>query len=575
MKTIGSLFAGIGGFDLGFERAGFKTTWACEIDQKAQAVLRLRFPDAKLHDDVCQIGVHNLEPVDVVTFGSPCQDLSVAGKRAGLAGERSGLFHEAVRIIRELRERHGKPDFAIWENVPGAFSSNQGRDFAAVLQALADIGATDLAWRVVDSRFFGVAQRRRRVFLVADFGGERAEQVLALAQGVRGYSPQGRKAREGTAAGAGYSPRTSGAVTSKWAKGGGPAGDEHYNLVATHVPPKAACLETTNHDYSRADGFTAVAFNWQEGPGGTLGMSDADTGGSPPVRVHQTLAVALTDGSPSDTISHHADTKETDTIKVLRDLFKSIGAEAFTEWGFGVLASFFEEEILQQALHGSGFCRQGVRRYELVGYARESKEASATRLVREMWQDGRKGCPSCRWQPHEQRALQLATYLQRLSQPGTQASQVLHDLRSSAKGAWVLRPSLSTVQEMGQSADGQGQRLCACSSGVGEQSDQVMQCVRVLEAIPCKELLRDASSAFASGKSVVRRLTVRECEFLQGFPRNWTSEGITKEGKRIQMADAPRYRQLGNAVTVNVANWIANNLAAVYAAPKESADGEP
>lgn len=220
-KTIGSLFAGIGGFDLGFERAGFKTTWACEIDQKAQAVLRLRFPDAKLHDDVCQIGAHNLKPVDVVTFGSPCQDLSVAGKRAGLAGERSGLFHEAVRIIRELRERHGKPDFAIWENVPGAFSSNQGRDFAAVLQALADIGATDLAWRVVDSRFFGVAQRRRRVFLVADFGGERAEQVLALAQGVRGYSPQGRKAREGTAAGAGYSPRTSGAVTSKWAKGGG------------------------------------------------------------------------------------------------------------------------------------------------------------------------------------------------------------------------------------------------------------------------------------------------------------------------------------------------------------------
>ena len=221
MKTIGSLFAGIGGFDLGFERAGFKTAWACEIDPKAQAVLRLRFPDAKLHDDVCQIGAHNLEPVDVVTFGSPCQDLSVAGKRADLAGERSGLFHEAVRIIQELRERHGKPDFAIWENVPGAFSSNQGRDFAAVLQALADIGATDLAWRVVDSRFFGVAQRRRRVFLVADFGGERAEQVLALAQGVRGYSPQGRKARKGSSPGLGYSPATSGAVTSKWAKGGG------------------------------------------------------------------------------------------------------------------------------------------------------------------------------------------------------------------------------------------------------------------------------------------------------------------------------------------------------------------
>jgi DNA (cytosine-5)-methyltransferase 1 len=220
-KTIGSLFAGIGGFDLGFERAGFKTTWAVEIDQKAQAVLRLRFPEAKLHDDVCEVGARNLESVDVVTFGSPCQDLSVAGKRAGLAGERSGLFHESVRIIRELRAAHGKPDFAIWENVPGAFSSNGGRDFAVVIQEMVNLGARDVAWRVLDSRFFGVAQRRRRVFLVSDFGGERAEQVLALAEGVRGYSPQGRKAREGTSAGAGYSPRTSGAVTSKWAKGGG------------------------------------------------------------------------------------------------------------------------------------------------------------------------------------------------------------------------------------------------------------------------------------------------------------------------------------------------------------------
>ena len=369
MRTIGSLFAGIGGFDLGFERAGFKTTWACEIDPKAQAVLRLRFPDAKLHDDVCAVGSHNLEPVDVVTFGSPCQDLSVAGKRAGLAGERSGLFHEAARVIRELRAAHGKPDFAIWENVPGAFSSNGGRDFAVVVQAMVDLGARDLAWRVVDSRFFGVAQRRRRVFLVADFGGERASEILAQSEGVRGYSPKGRQARQGSAIGASYSPATSGAVTSKWAKGGGPAGDEHYNLVATHVPPKAACLETTNHDYSRADGFTAVAFNWQEGPGGSLGMSDADTGGEPPVRVHQTLAVA-------------------------------------------------------------------------------------------------------------------------------------------------------------------------------EQS-------------------------------VVRRLTPVECCRLQGFPDDWNSEGITKEGKRIPMADAPRYRQLGNAVTVNVANWIANNLATVYAESKELADGEP
>ena len=215
-RTIGSLFAGIGGFDLGFERAGFKTTWTCEIDKKAQAVLRFRFPGASHHDDVCAVGAHNLAPVDVVTFGSPCQDLSVAGKRAGLAGERSGLFHEAVRVIRELRDAHGKPDFAIWENVPGAFTSNSGRDFAAVIDALVNIGARDVAWRVLDSRFFGVAQRRRRVFLVADFGGERAEEVLALAEGVRRYSPKSRKARQGAT-----TPAGEGAGSGGWQLAGG------------------------------------------------------------------------------------------------------------------------------------------------------------------------------------------------------------------------------------------------------------------------------------------------------------------------------------------------------------------
>lgn len=201
---IGSLFAGVGGFDLGFRRAGFETAWAVEIDDKAQAVLRLRFPEADLHDDVTKVGAHNLAPVDVITYGFPCQDLSVAGKRAGLDGARSGLFHEAVRVICELRARDGKPDIAIAENVPGLFSSNGGRDFAVVLQTLVDVGARDVAWRVLDSRYHRVAQRRRRVFLVADLGGECAGEILSLAEGMRGDSAPRRKARKST-------PATSGA----------------------------------------------------------------------------------------------------------------------------------------------------------------------------------------------------------------------------------------------------------------------------------------------------------------------------------------------------------------------------
>ncbi len=173
MTTYGELFAGVGGFSLGLEQVGMECAWQVEIDPYCQMVLGRHWPHVPRHLDVRTVGAHNLAPVDLITFGSPCQDLSVAGLRKGLAGGRSGLFFEAVRIIRELR-----PTYALWENVPGALSSHDGRDFGAVLDALADAGAMDLCWRVLDARWFGVPQRRRRLFLVADFRGHRAAQIL-------------------------------------------------------------------------------------------------------------------------------------------------------------------------------------------------------------------------------------------------------------------------------------------------------------------------------------------------------------------------------------------------------------
>ncbi len=156
--------------------------------------------------------IHNPPVVDCITFGSPCQDLSIAGKRAGLAGERSGLFMEAVRIIKEMREQSGGvyPTFAVWENVPGAFSSNGGEDFRAVLEELAHIvepevsvsrptkgkwakagfiagNGWSIAWRTFDAQFWGVPQRRRRIALVVDFGGQRAGEILFEHTGVSGH----------------------------------------------------------------------------------------------------------------------------------------------------------------------------------------------------------------------------------------------------------------------------------------------------------------------------------------------------------------------------------------------------
>jgi len=191
---LGSLFAGIGGFDLGFERAGFETAWQVENSPACNRVLAERWPGVSRFGDVLAVGGHELAPVDVITFGSPCQDLSVAGKGAGFDGARSGLFFEAVRIIKDLR-----PAIAIWENVPGALGSTKGADFGRALDILADAGAVDICWRVLDAQWLGVAQRRRRVFVVADFGGHRAAQVLLEPEGSGGHSAAGRETGEGIA----------------------------------------------------------------------------------------------------------------------------------------------------------------------------------------------------------------------------------------------------------------------------------------------------------------------------------------------------------------------------------------
>lgn len=162
--TVGSLFAGIGGFDLGFEQAGFTTAWQVEIEQDLRQVLALRFPHAQQFADVREVGAHNLSPVDVLIGGFPCQDVSAMGARAGLAGARTGLFWEVCRIVEEIR-----PQWQVLENVVGLLTSNGGQDFGVVLGALADRGYVGL-WRVLDAQYFGVAQRRRRVFLVAGLG---------------------------------------------------------------------------------------------------------------------------------------------------------------------------------------------------------------------------------------------------------------------------------------------------------------------------------------------------------------------------------------------------------------------
>lgn len=308
--TYGEIFAGISGFGLGFHREGFECLWQIEWNKRCNHVLRRHYPNVKRYGNVAHCGrgrEHPLERADIILFGSPCQDLSIAGTRTGIVhGDKSKYFFDATRIIHEQ-----KPEIAIWENVDGAFTSNTGRDFLFVLRELVARGAREIGWRRFDAQYFGLAQRRQRIFLVADFRGTRCAEILSLSEGVRGYPPpcreegqkvagtlatrlnrgsdadqagqgnflsptvtarhkqgsdmpvvagtlyagtdsgsnepgnkiidlaptltasDGRRCGMGSGGGKGEENRLiAGTVTSKWAKGGGPAGDEKHNLVA-------------------------------------------------------------------------------------------------------------------------------------------------------------------------------------------------------------------------------------------------------------------------------------------------------------------------------------------------------
>lgn len=197
--TFVSLFAGVGGFDLGFERAGMECIGQVERDKRAREVLDARFPDIPKHDDVqtAERWAHEQGLVgrtDVVCGGFPCQDVSVAGRRAGLAGSRSGLFWDALSFAQTVEAR-----WLVLENVPGLLSSNEGRDFGVVLSALSDAGYSHIEWRVLDSQFFGVPQRRRRVFIVACTGDIGRRQVLTESESVRRGLAQSKQTRQDVA----------------------------------------------------------------------------------------------------------------------------------------------------------------------------------------------------------------------------------------------------------------------------------------------------------------------------------------------------------------------------------------
>ena len=232
--TMGSLFSGSGGFELAGQMAGIVPVWASEIEPFPLLVTKKRFPDMLHLGDIKKIDGGKIPKVKIITGGSPCQDMSIAGKREGLDGSRSNLFREQIRIVKEMREsdrtsgRRGievRPRYMVWENVPGAFSSNKGEDFRCVLEEICRVADAEVsiprppknkwsnsgtimgdgysvAWRTLDAQYWGVPQRRKRIYLVADFGGCTAPEILFKHDSLRGDTKESSKERKDTATGA-------------------------------------------------------------------------------------------------------------------------------------------------------------------------------------------------------------------------------------------------------------------------------------------------------------------------------------------------------------------------------------
>jgi DNA (cytosine-5)-methyltransferase 1 len=476
--TVGSVFAGIGGFDEGFRRAGFVVQWHCEIEPWCRRTLERHFPDAVCFSDVAEIGsgatvveraqrikartwpdaitssealqraragiIRDDLRVDVLVGGFPCQDVSVAGQRTGLSGKRSGLYFEFMRLVRELQ-----PRWVVIENVPGLLSSQRGRDFHAVLAEMAHCRLRR-AYRILDSQYFGVPQRRRRVFLIGRAGDGGAEQVLLEPNSLH------RRAQTDRETGARIASTLRGRSAKRGVNEPGRGGEDDVNLICFDWQSGGDVRHTYSSSSSSLQASQVPAIyqchGFNVGPMGTLRSGNGNIGGGVPFTVAGERERALV-GS-----MHKRHDDDTDTLipTVAPTLDRSLGHHRGSVGVGDFLVPFDTTQITHPVT------------------------ASA----------GHHGHSSPRG-----------------------------DGRDNIVAATLLAPS-------------GGQRTT------------------------------DLNGNFQPTAMGVRRLTPLECERLQGFPDGWTCLcGEGHKGSRFcTCPDTPRYKALGNAVTVNVAQWVAERL---------------
>ena len=573
MMTLGSLFDGIGGFPLAAVHCGGVPVWASEIEPFPMRVTKLRFPDMIHVGDITKLDGAKLPPVDVICGGSPCQDLSVAGLRKGLAGERSGLFMDQVRIVKEMRaedERRGvsddfiRPRYLVWENVPGAFSSANGEDFRAVIEEIVHIkdstchvprpdtgrwesaGAAilgdqfSLAWRVLDAQYWGVAQRRRRIFLVADFGGLTAPKILFEQERLPGDPAEGQDQGKGVTAAAGNSSADSG--------GSRVAEEKQVDIFAVHIDQReetinlngisGALMATTNlqmqtfvaggmRKFESAEKEECLCLNDQGGERMDVSVDITATlragmSGHPPLVMGIQQGSAGTEEIPDPALTEEAETGGNNQ----QILVENHGIDARYTGPHEVAPTM-------SARYGTG-----GNNVPLVSDMPESYCIAGNIIDREVQNGGNGlGC-----QPD-------------ISYTLTSADR--HAVFSRQRSDEFLQNRVTATQSARQHKD--------ATDLVCEPYQNTVGTIGYTDHKGINNQYVSEDKCIVENRKLIRRLTPLECERLQGFPDHWTDiPGAS---------DSARYKALGNSVAIPCVDFVLRGIA--YFLRKMKEEKEP
>ena len=567
MMTLGSLFDGIGGFPLAAVHCGGVPVWASEIEPFPMRVTKLRFPDMLHVGDITKLDGAKLPPVDVICGGSPCQDLSVAGLRKGLAGERSGLFMDQVRIVKEMRaedERRGvsddfiRPRYLVWENVPGAFSSANGEDFRAVIEEIVHIkdstchvprpdtgrwesaGAAilgdqfSLAWRVLDAQYWGVAQRRRRIFLVADFGGLTAPKILFEQERLLGDPAEGQGQGKGVTTTAGNSSADSG--------GSRVAEEKEVDIFAFHINQReeisGALMATTNlqmqtfvagrmRKFESAEKEECLCLNDQGGERMDVSVDVTATlragmSGHPPLVMGIQQGGAGTEKTPDPALTEEAETGGNNQ----QILFENHGIDARYTGPHEVAPTMSDR-------YGTG-----GNNVPLVSDMPESYCIAGNIIDREVQNGGNGlGC-----QPD-------------ISYTLTSADR--HAVFSRQRSDEFLQNRVTATQSARQHKD--------ATDLVCEPYQNTVGTIGYTDHKGINNQYVSEDKCIVENRRLIRRLTPLECERLQGFPDHWTDiPGAS---------DSARYKALGNSVAIPCVDFVLRGIA--YFLRKMKEEKEP